>query len=55
MADEKQQSEKTATRSQDVEVTLKKDHSHAGRDFKAGEKITVPKAHAEWLAGQGIA
>lgn len=32
-----------------IEVTLKKDHEHAGKKHKAGEKIMVPETYKDWL------
>lgn len=37
-----------------VDVTLQKPHTHAGHDYKPGDKITVRAAQAEWLREQGV-
>lgn len=36
-----------------VEVTLAGPHTHAGKDYKAGEKITVRESQVKWLAEAG--
>lgn len=33
-----------------MKVTLKKPHTHAGKDYKPGEQIDVDEARAKWLA-----
>ncbi|AGG89928.1 hypothetical protein R2APBS1_2851 [Rhodanobacter denitrificans] len=35
-------------------VTLKKDHTHAGKDYPAGAEIDVPPHDAEWLAANEV-
>lgn len=37
-----------------IEVTLKKAHRHAGRDYKAGQKIKVMPGEAEFLKKHGV-
>ncbi|MFC5525214.1 hypothetical protein ACFPPA_05605 [Rhodanobacter ginsengisoli] len=37
-----------------MKVTLKKDHTHAGNPYKAGEPIEVDQHDAEWLATNGV-
>jgi ribosomal 50S subunit-recycling heat shock protein len=36
-----------------VEVTLAKDHTHAGKEYKAGDKITVRTSQIKWLEEAG--
>lgn len=38
----------------DQEVTLKTDHTHAGNQYKAGEKINVTTAQKDWLIANGV-
>ncbi len=38
-----------------VEVTLKKDHTHGGKEKKAGNKIAVTEAQAAWLKKHEVA
>ncbi len=37
-----------------VEVVLKKDHIHAGKTCKKGDKIKVRKSQVSWLRKQGV-
>lgn len=37
-----------------VEVTLAKPHTHAGKDCKAGDKISVTETQRAWLAKHGV-
>lgn len=38
-----------------VEVTLVKDHTHAGKEYKAGEKLLdVNPAEKDWLEANGV-
>ncbi len=37
-----------------TEVTLKKDHTHAGKKYKAGDKVTVCALDAAWLKANGV-
>ncbi len=39
----------TAKKAALVKVKLAKPHTHAGKDYKAGEEIEVPPDTAEWL------
>lgn len=36
------------------EVTLLKPHTHAGRDYAAGDKLTVRPPIATWLRAHGV-
>lgn len=36
-----------------VEVTLVSPHTHAGKDYKSGEKITVRESQVKWLVEVG--
>ncbi len=38
-----------------VKVRLLKPHTHEGRDYKAGDVLTVDADRAVWLKEQGIA
>ena len=38
-----------------VEVELAQPHTHAGKPYKADDKIKVAPAIADWLRDQGIA
>jgi hypothetical protein len=38
-----------------VKVRLLKQHTHEGRDYKAGDVLTVDSDRAAWLKGQGVA
>jgi hypothetical protein len=46
-------SQETSTNVEGVEVTLLKPHEHAGRQYQAGDKITVDSETAKWLAEKG--
>lgn len=37
-----------------MKVTLKKDHTHAGKPETAGTEIEVTAPEAEWLAAAGV-
>jgi hypothetical protein len=37
-----------------MQVTLKKDHTHAGEKHQAGAQIEVDQHDAEWLAANGV-
>lgn len=37
-----------------MKVTLKKDHTHAGKPCKAGDDIEVNAADAQWLADHKV-
>ena len=37
-----------------VEVTLAKPHTHAGKDYDAGDKIKVDEPTAKWLADNQV-
>lgn len=37
-----------------VEVTLLKPHNHSGRDYAAGDKLTVRPPVAQWLRDRGV-
>jgi hypothetical protein len=37
-----------------IDVTLAKAHTHAGKAYAAGDKITVREATAEWLKKAGV-
>lgn len=37
-----------------VEVVLDKAHEHAGKQYKAGEKINVTEDQKAWLTKQGV-
>lgn len=37
-----------------IEVTLAKAHTHAGKSYAAGDKITVREATAAWLKKAGV-
>lgn len=47
-------SEQKSTESKTVEVTLTRDHTHAGRRYQAGEKIRVTEPEKAWLVAQEI-
>jgi hypothetical protein len=38
-----------------VKVRLLKPHIHEGKDYKAGDVLTVDMDRAAWLKGQGVA
>lgn len=40
---------------QPIRLVLTRPHTHAGQDFKAGDRIDVPPSTAEWLIANGIA
>jgi hypothetical protein len=40
--------------SKQVQVTLLRDHTHAGKKRRAGEKITVSEATRNWLLAQRV-
>lgn len=37
-----------------VKVTLLKNHTHAGKDYKAGETIEVREDQEKWLEAAGV-
>lgn len=37
-----------------MKVTLKKAHTHAGKECVPGDEIEVSAAEAAWLAGAGV-
>lgn len=37
-----------------MKVKLNKDHTHAGKQHKAGEEIDVPAHDAKWLADNEV-
>lgn len=37
-----------------VEVVLAKKHEHAGKQYKAGDKIQVTEPERDWLKKHGI-
>ena len=37
-----------------IEVTLDKDHTHAGKQYAAGQKIYVTAAERIWLIGAKV-
>lgn len=40
--------------SKEFEVTLKTDHTHAGKQYEAGEKIKVTETQKDWLVANGV-
>lgn len=40
--------------SKQVQVTLLRDHKHAGEKCRAGEKITVSESTRDWLLAQHV-
>ena len=38
-----------------ADVELLAPHTHAGLDYKTGERITVTPEQADWLAQRGVA
>lgn len=38
-----------------MRITLLKPHTHAGRKYPAGAKLTMEQHKAEWLIGLGVA
>ncbi len=45
----------TATLETTMRITLLKPHTHAGRKYPAGAKLTIEQHKAEWLIGLGVA
>jgi hypothetical protein len=37
-----------------IEVTLAKDHTHAGEQYKAGDNIIVSSVERDWLRDQKV-
>ena len=37
-----------------IEVTLEKDHTHAGKQYAAGQKIHVTESERIWLIGAKV-
>lgn len=50
MNNTKPQDKKPAT----VKVKLTKPHTHAGKDFHAGDELEVDQCTAEWLRQNGV-
>lgn len=42
------------TEQTELEVSLKKDHTHAGKPYKSGDKIKVTAAQKDWLIAKGV-
>lgn len=38
-----------------MRITLKAPHTHAGRKYPAGAKLSLEEHKAEWLIGLGVA
>ena len=38
----------------EIELTLKTDHTHAGKLYQAGDKIKVTTAQKDWLLANGV-
>lgn len=45
----------SSTQTKQVNVTLLKNHTHAGNKYGAGSLLTIDAAGADWLIQQGIA
>jgi hypothetical protein len=45
---------KAAPQAKTVEVVLAKDHTHAGKPYKAGEKIHVSESDRDWLVANEV-
>ena len=46
--------ETTTKAAETVKVKLAKPHTHEGKDFQAGQELTVGKSTAAWLRKAGV-
>lgn len=42
------------TPAQMIKVSLKRDHRHAGKNMKAGDKVDVPSGKLDYLKEKGV-